>query len=216
MVPVKNFENVKERLSTALTPAERQHLFRCMLVDVLNALSECPELEGTVLVTREPEATALAPCYGAKVLIERENLGHTAASTFAACRLAQVSGTSMLQLPGDLPLLAPPDITALVVQHAEQPAITLAPSRDGRGSNAVLCTPADVLPLHFGNDSFNLHMTESRNLGIEPAICERPGLALDIDTPEDLVFFFNAPSATTTYEYLYSSGIGARLSAQFS
>jgi len=95
--------------------------------------------------------------------------------------------------------------------HGNGPAITLAPSRDHRGSNAVLCTPPDLLPLRFGDDSFKPHLAASRALNIEPAVVERPGLALDIDTPDDLVALLATPSTTRAYDYLRSSGIDKRL-----
>ena len=211
VVPIKNFDHAKERLAGILTASERRSLFTAMLEDVLQTLSQCPALTGIVLVTREPEARALGQRYGARSLIEQANLGHTAASTLGAHSLAADKGTSMLQLPADLPLVNPDDIDALILAHGNGPAITLAPSRDHRGSNAVLCTPPDLLPLQFGDDSFKPHLAASRALNIEPAVVERPGLALDIDTPDDLVALLETPSTTRAYDYLRSSGIDKRL-----
>ncbi|MDG2077783.1 MAG: hypothetical protein P8J24_14610, partial [Arenicellales bacterium] len=59
--------------------------------------------------------------------------------------------------------------------------------------------------------SFTPHLAASRALNIEPAVVERPGLALDIDTPDDLVALLETPSATRTYDYLHSSGIDKRV-----
>ena len=211
VVPIKNFDRAKERLAGILTASERRSLFTAMLEDVLQTLSQCPALTGIVLVTREPQAQILGQRYGARSLIEQSNLGHTAASTLGARSLAANKGTSMLQLPADMPLIKPDDINALILAHGNGPAITLAPSRDHRGSNAVLCTPPDLLPLQFGDDSFKPHLAASRALNIEPAVVERPGLALDIDTPDDLVALLETPSATRTYDYLRSSGIDKRV-----
>ncbi|MGH6920584.1 MAG: hypothetical protein ACREJ0_23105, partial [Geminicoccaceae bacterium] len=116
-----------------------------------------------------------------------------------------------VQVPADLPLLAPADIAALLQAHGRAPSITLAPSRDRLGSNAVACSPPDLLPLRFGDDSFYPHLERARGLGVEPTIVERPGLALDVDTPADLGVFLAAPSATRAYAYLMRSGIAARL-----
>ena len=211
VVPIKNFDRAKERLAGILTASERQSLFTAMLEDVLQTLSQCPALTGIVLVTREPQAQILGQRYGARSLIEQSNLGHTAASALGARSLAANKGTSMLQLPADVPLIKPDDINALILAHGNGPAITLAPSRDHRGSNAVLCTPPDLLPLQFGDDSFKPHLAASRALNIEPAVVERPGLALDVDTPDDLVALLEIPSATRTYDYLRSSGIDKRV-----
>ena len=211
IVPVKNLQNAKQRLASVLSGAERHALFRAMLEDVLTALSECRGLAGVVLVTLDAEARALAARYGARVLEEQENRGHTAASSFGARRLAQEGVAGMVQLPADIPLVTSEDIDALLEAHAAAPAVTLAPSRDERGSNAVACSPADVLPLRFGDDSYFPHLQRARALGIEPAIVHRPGLALDVDTPDDLLAFLATPSRTRAYDFLVRSGIAERV-----
>ncbi len=211
MVPVKNLQHAKQRLAKVLSGAERHALFRAMLEDVLSALSETRGLAGIVLVTRDPEARALAARYGARVLEEHENRGHTAASNFGARNLASEGVPGMVQLPADIPMVTPEDIDALLKAHGPAPAVTLAPSRDERGSNAVACSPADLLPLRFGNDSYFPHLERARALGIEPAIVRRPGLALDLDTPDDLLAFLATPSRTRSYDYLADSGIAERV-----
>jgi 2-phospho-L-lactate guanylyltransferase len=182
-----------------------------MLQDVLQTLSESRELAGLLVVTRDEEAASIARDYGARILAEKESLGHTAASTLGAQTLAREKKTGMLQVPADIPLVSPADIATLIEVHGTAPAITLAPSRDRTGSNAVLCSPADILPLQFGDYSFPPHVKKSQELGIEPVVVDRPGLGLDIDTPDDLVALLRAPSQTRSYRYLLASGIGRRL-----
>ena len=211
VVPVKDLHHAKQRLAGVLSPKEREALFCAMLEDVLCALAASAGLAGILLVTRDPKARDLAPRYGARVLMEEENRGHTAASTLGARALAQQGRAGMVQVPADLPLLTPQDIGALLEAHGQAPAVTLAPSRDEQGSNAVACSPPDVLPLRFGAASFLPHLRRARALGIEPQIVKRPGLALDIDTPEDLAAFLAAPSPTRAYAYLAQSGIAERL-----
>lgn len=211
VLPVKDFAAAKQRLAGVLCPDERRALFAAMLEDVLGALAASPGLTGILMVTRDPVAQDLGARYGAKVLMEHENRGHTAASTLGARTLAQQGVAGMMQVPADLPLLTPADIAALLAAHAYAPAVTLAPSRDERGTNAVVCSPADLLPLRFGDDSFAPHLECARAIGIEPQIVRRPGLALDIDTPDDLAAFLAAPSPTRAFAYLAGSGIAERL-----
>jgi len=213
VVPVKDLHLAKQRLAAVLGPEERRALFRAMLEDVLSVLAASEGLAGTLLVTRDGEACALARGYGARVLAEAANLGHTAASSLGARALAQRGAAGMVQVPADVPLVTPADIAALLEAHGDAPAVTLAPSRDERGSNAVVCSPPDLLPLRFGADSFLPHVRRAQALGIEPEIVRRPGLALDIDTPEDLAAFLAAPSQTRAYAYLAESGIAERLAA---
>jgi 2-phospho-L-lactate/phosphoenolpyruvate guanylyltransferase len=209
VVPVKDLHAAKQRLAGVLGAKERQALFCAMLEDVLCALAACAGLAGTLVVTRDPQARDLARRYGAQVLADA-NRGHTAASTLGARALAQRGIAGMVQVPADIPLLTPGDVGALLEGHGEPPAVTLAPSRDGRGSNAVVCSPADALPLRFGDDSFHPHVQRARSLGIEPRIVRRPGLALDVDTPEDLAALLAVASATRAYAYLTESGIAER------
>jgi len=214
LVPVKNLQHAKQRLSDILAPAERHAFFHAMLEDVLSVLSACQGLAGIALVTRDREAKVLAARYGARVLEEQRNRGHTAASSFGAHTLAAEGATGMVQLPADIPLVSVQDIDALLQAHACAPSVTLAPSRDERGSNAVACSPPDLLPLRFGDDSYFPHLNRARALGIEPGIVHRPGLALDVDTADDLRAFLATPSATRARDYLISTGIAERATAQ--
>ncbi len=211
LVPVKNLRDAKQRLASVLSAGERHELFRAMLEDVLSVLSDSRGLAGVALVTRDDEVTALAGRYGARVLVEEENRGHTAASSFGARVLAEDGMPGMVQLPADIPLLTPEDIDALLQIHGSAPAVTLAPSRDQRGSNAVVCSPPDVLPLRFGDDSYFPHLQRARELGIEPGIVHRAGFALDVDTPDDLLAFLSTPSGTRAYDYLVRTGIAERV-----
>lgn len=210
VVPVKDLQHAKQRLAGVLSPRERRELFRAMLEDVLGALAASEGLAGILLVTRDPEARRLAAHYGARVLEEQENRGHTAASRLGARTLAK-EGAGMVQVPADIPLVTPEDVHALLRIHRAAPAVTLAPSRDERGSNAVACSPADLLPLRFGDDSFFPHLDRARELGLEPQIVRRRGFALDIDTPADLAAFLAEPSNTRAYACLAKSGIAERM-----
>ena len=214
IMPVKNIENAKQRLASALTPAERCCLFAAMVEDVLSTMSRCRSLAGVLVVTRDPEAMRLAKRYDARVLVENSNAGHTAASRFGAQTLAAEGIAGMIQIPGDLPAMTSEDVDTVLAAHGEAPAVTIAPSHDELGSNAVACSPPDLLPLRFGEDSFFRHLERARALGIEPAIIKRDGLALDIDSPEDLISFLAKPCKGRTLTYLRESGIAERLSDQ--
>ena len=211
VVPVKDLHTAKQRLADVLGGGERHQLFRAMLEDVLSVLADCHRLAGVALVTGDGEARMLAARYGARVIEETQNCGHTAASSFGARTLAAEGAAGMLQVPGDVPLISVADIDAVLDAHGTAPAVTLAPSRDELGSNAVACSPPDVLPLRFGDDSYFPHRRRAQSLGIEPAIVHRPGLALDVDTPDDLSAFLATPSDTRAFQYLAGSGIADRL-----
>src|SRR5262245_45301975 len=212
ILPIKSFRHAKQRLAGVLAATERAELARVMAEDVLSTLAASPDLAGILVITGDPEARRLAARYRASVLLDEEERGHTAAASLGARILAQEGAAGMVQVPADIPLVSPEDIGALLAAHGEAPTITLAHARDERGTNAVACFPAAVMPRPFGGDSLVAQCRRARAHGIERRIVRRPRLGLDIDTPDDLAAFLAAPSsATRTAKYLADSGIGRRI-----
>lgn len=198
VVPVKERDRAKERLAPALPPPLRQALAASMLEDVLAALSATSGLAGLILVTVDPAARILARHYGARVVETGAREGHSGAVAAAAQLLTAEGAAGMLTLPGDIPLVTADEIEALLAAHRPALSFTIAPSHDEHGSNAVLLSPPDAVPLRFGPDSFFPHLRAAAALGIRPNVLHLPGIGLDIDTPEDLLAFARRPSATRT------------------
>ncbi|MGH7066028.1 MAG: 2-phospho-L-lactate guanylyltransferase [Stellaceae bacterium] len=198
VVPVKERDRAKERLAPALPPPLRQALAAAMLEDVLTALAAAPGLAGLILVTVDPAAHILARHYGARVVETGAREGHSGAVAAAAQLLAAEGAAGMLTLPGDIPLVTADEIEALLAAHRPAPSFTIAPSHDEQGSNAVLLSPPDAVPLRFGPDSFFPHLRAAAARSIRPNVLHLPGIGLDIDTPEDLLAFARRPSATRT------------------
>jgi 2-phospho-L-lactate guanylyltransferase len=196
VVPVKDTGAAKQRLAPAVPAALRRQLALAMLEDVLAALAAAPDLAGRLVVTRDPAATALAARWGAESTEEGAADGHTGAVMAAACRLAGERRGAMLTLPGDVPLVTAAEIAALLAAHRPAPSFTIAPSHDEKGSNAVLLSPPDAVPLRFGDDSFFPHLAAARACGIAPSVLHLPGIALDIDNPRDLAHFARLGSCT--------------------
>lgn len=211
VLPCKNSKDAKQRLSPILREHERREFFLFMLEDVLSALVSTPGLHGIVMVTRDVEAQRLAAQFGAEVWLEHENMGHTAAVRSGARFLAATNRMSMITIPGDVPSVTPNELEQVIEAHRPAPSVTIAPARDKLGSNAVACSPPDVVSLRFGDNSFYPHLRSVREKGIEPCVIESPGLGLDIDRPDDLAEFSRTPSATRTYAYLQSAGLLERI-----
>jgi 2-phospho-L-lactate guanylyltransferase len=216
VVPVKEFEGAKQRLSPALSPDERRLLATTMLEDVLDAVSAVRELAGLLVVTVDPVAASLAVRYGARIVTEGARDGHTGAVAAAARLLAREGQAGMMTMPGDIPRLSAAEIAATLAAHRAAPAFTIVPAHDDLGSNTVVCSPPDAVPLRFGENSFYPHLDAARKRGIEPLVIRQPGIGMDIDNPLDLVTFLkmSPPLPTRTLAFLQQSGVAGRLLAR--
>lgn len=198
VVPVKERGLAKERLAPVLGPQMRQALALAMLEDVLAALTATPGIPGILVVTVDPEASRLAARYGTRLVETGARNGHTGAVAAAARLLAAEGRAGMLTVPGDIPLVSPAELAELLAAHPPAPSFTIAPSHDELGSNAIACSPPDAVALRFGENSFYPHLRAAEAHGIKPNVLHLPGIALDIDNPEDVVSFMRIDAPTRT------------------
>ena len=63
--------------------------------------------------------------------------------------------------------------------------VAVAPDRHRRGTNGLALDAGLDFAFRFGAGSFAAHMAEAARLGVAAQALDNPGLALDIDTPED-------------------------------
>ena len=201
VVPVKEFARAKQRLAPFLSPRLRGELAAAMFEDVLETLSATRGLAGIVVVTIDPAASEIALRHGAKIWAEGARDGHTGAVTAAAHRLA-ANGSAMLTMPSDIPRVATADVASLLTAHEGGAAFAIAPAWDELGSNAIVCSPADLVPLRFGPSSFFPHLAAVRALGLQPTVLRNDAIALDIDEPAELARFMEKRSLTRTWELL--------------
>jgi len=201
IVPVKEYARAKQRLAAILSPRVREELAAAMFEDVIQALSEVPDLAGIVVVTVDPAAAAIALRSGADNWRDGARDGHSGDVAAAARRLA-ANGSTMLTMPGDIPRVTAADIADVLASHPAGAAFTIAPAWDERGSNTILCSPADLVPLRFGPDSFFPHLAAARALGLMPTIVRNDAIALDLDEPAELARFMEKPSRTRAWALL--------------
>jgi 2-phospho-L-lactate guanylyltransferase len=195
VIPVKDTRQAKQRLAARLSPDARRVLALTMFEDVLTALAAVKELAGIIVVTVDPLVAAMSIRQGAVVTEAGAHEGYTGAVMATARRLG-ADGHGMLAMPGDIPLVTSDDIRALLCVHREAPSFTIVPARDFQGSNAVLISPADAVPLRFSENSFYPHLAAAEAVGITPKIHRCASIELDIDTPDDLVTFKMACART--------------------
>ena len=185
LVPVKRLAQAKSRLRPVLSDSQRRELVLAMLEDILRLAFGQPAIASTAVVSADDDVLAFARGLGAQPIREpRSARGLNAALAFAAEALAREGAAGMLVLPADVPLATPEDIQAILSAWQEA-QVVLCPSHSG-GTNALALRPPQALPLRFGPRSFAAHRRAAVERGLPVAVVSRPGLAVDIDRPEDL------------------------------
>jgi 2-phospho-L-lactate guanylyltransferase len=186
IVPVKPLNRGKSRLAGILSRVERLELNRHLLTHTLDTLQIIPAIEQVLVISRDPEALALARTHGAKTVQEKKTSHLNDALIRATFVASKYATAGVLVLPADLPLLTPEDIQAMMARAVNPPVVVIAPDRHRQGTNALLISPAGLIEYNFGPGSFDLHCAQAEKIGARLEICELSSLALDIDYPEDL------------------------------
>ena len=174
IVPLKQGPERKSRLAKALSAQARAALSDRMARHVLVCLGDCPSIERVILLSPAPLEDCAAEW--------RRDGGQGLNRELADVR-ADLGPVPVLVIHGDLPCLEAEDVEALI--EAAGHGIAIAPDRHETGTNALAIADGRAFPFAFGADSFARHKQEA---GPAAAIVSRPGLALDIDTPDDLEF----------------------------
>jgi 2-phospho-L-lactate guanylyltransferase len=186
IVPVKPLRRGKSRLAGILSEDERTELNRSLLQNTLKTFADLKEVEEVLVISRDPQALAIARQYGARTVRE-DGQPELNTALKRATVIAQVYATrGVLVLPADLPLLTREDVLALIERAGEPPAVVIAPDRHGTGTNALLISPAGLIEYDFGENSFQRHCQRAKEAGARLEIVDLPSLGLDVDLPEDL------------------------------
>jgi 2-phospho-L-lactate/phosphoenolpyruvate guanylyltransferase len=186
IVPVKPIRRGKSRLAKVLSESERADLNWRLLNRTLKVLSSVREIGRVLVVSRDPEALALARDYGALTLQEEGEPKLNTALKRATLFLRQYTLRSLLILPVDLPLLSPDDIRQVIAADPGPPGVVIVPDRHHQGTNMLLVDPPGFLEYEYGPGSFERHCERARLVKARLKVVELPSLALDIDNPDDL------------------------------
>jgi 2-phospho-L-lactate/phosphoenolpyruvate guanylyltransferase len=192
IVPHRGLAAAKTRLAPVLDHDERIALARTLLVRVLGVARQAGD--DVVVITPAAELEPIVAEAGARLAVQR-GMGLNAGLDQAR-EAAEADGVDRLViLHGDLPNLAADDVRTLVAAAVGERSVAIAPDRLGTGTNGLVLAPPGVIGFRFGTGSFAAHRTEAQAAGVEPAIVARPGLAFDLDTPEDLARWLELGSA---------------------
>lgn len=221
VVPAKPLARAKARLAAVLSVEERRALTLAMLADVctvavasgVGAVRVVASDEDTFATAREAGAEVVAdptPDAGLVPSLEAVSPGDAADVTDAADSPDSGPagrGGGVLVLSSDLPAASPEDVRAVCGGRG----VALAPDRAGGGTNALWRSPPRAIPLAFGAGSRRAHEDLAAGAGVPFRLVVRPGLALDVDTPDDLEAAWNAAIGPATRAALTQLGFPNRL-----
>jgi 2-phospho-L-lactate guanylyltransferase len=173
-----------------------------MLEDLLSTLTSTPALDEVRVLTDDEEVGRVAAACGASARVQRPDPGLNAAIEQANAEAQTEGSGATVVVLGDLPLLRPIDVEA-VVEAGREASVVIVPSGDG-GTALLLRRPPNCVPARFGPSSFDQHLSASRERGIEPFVAEEipETIRIDLDTPEDADRIRDAGLSGRTVELL--------------
>jgi 2-phospho-L-lactate guanylyltransferase len=203
IVPVKRFAAAKRRLAAGIADERREALVEAMLEDVLEAIGEARTIDRTIVVSDEPRAGEAAKAAGAEVVPDpgdgrgapsdtaaagggSGSPGHSNAALAGIARAEAEGASCVVLLPGDCPLLDPRELDRLLTGVPGR-YVAVVPDRHGTGTNALVLSPPGAIGPAFGEGSCARHVAAARQAGVPYAVEELASLALDLDTPADVV-----------------------------
>jgi 2-phospho-L-lactate guanylyltransferase len=181
---VKAFADAKRRLDGALGDGARRALVRAMAEQVVSAAAPLP----VAVVCDDTEVADWARALGALVVWE-PGRGLNGAVEEGVARLGAMGVERVTVAHGDLPratglgTLTPFD------------GVTLVPDRRDDGTNVVELPVGCGFRFSYGPGSFARHRAECRRIGLPARVLRAPGLAFDVDWPDDLSGAFTGPPA---------------------
>lgn len=191
LIPIKALRAAKSRLGPELDESQRARLGLVLAERVVCAAAAARGVDRVLVVTRDERILDLAGAWHAVAVRERGGEGEADALNAALDegrrRALELGSTELAVVVADLPTVEPEDVAAVFDALASGASVVLARAHDRDGLGALGLRPADALPFRFGDGrALHHHATEARQRGLATVVLDRPGLAIDIDTAEDL------------------------------
>ncbi|NIB38841.1 5-amino-6-(D-ribitylamino)uracil--L-tyrosine 4-hydroxyphenyl transferase CofH [Pseudomaricurvus alkylphenolicus] len=211
LIPVKRFTEAKKRLRQGLHQkygVSAEALARAMLMDVVESVSGVSDIAGVAVVTSETSISQSLP--NVRVIPEPPGCDMNGAIAEGLQTLSEDGVKRVVILPADIPLLTRNDLEQ-ALRELDLHRLGGIPSYDEKGTNLLILDTDTGFTPQFGVASFQKHLQQCRELGIDPAIAQINGISRDMDYLEDVDAFFEDMSnrdnafASHTYCLLYAA-----------
>lgn len=186
IIPVKTFSKAKTRLD--LSPNKIEELCKVMLEEILHIISISPQIEKTVLVTKEKQAIQIGEKFKAVVIIDENEESVNGAVALADKYLLENGFDASIVFPQDIPYIKTQDIDFMLKYKTHPNFAIIVPSRRFDGTNALVRMPINLMKTHYDEDSYKIHMNTAKEHTLNVAMVFVKRIMWDVDNAEDLKF----------------------------
>ncbi|MEX2192048.1 MAG: 2-phospho-L-lactate guanylyltransferase [Nitrosarchaeum sp.] len=186
IVPVKTFSLAKTRLGLSLQ--QKEDLCKIMLEEILHILSISPQIEKTIIVTKEEKAIELGKKYNAIIIPDKEEKSVNNAVALADKYLLENKFDASIVFPQDIPFVKTQDIDFMLNYKVPPNFAIVVPSRRFDGTNALVRMPIDLMITHYDEDSYKIHMNTAKEYTRNVALVFVKRIMWDVDNMDDLRF----------------------------
>ena len=161
IIPVKNLDHTKTRLSSVLDLEARQALTLRVLDQTLRVLRSCRAITEILVLTPDDRVLSFATRRNVRTLRE-EGRGLNEAMEQATLWAMDGRYDALLILPADLPYLMEQDVEAMItLGRNKERIVVIAPNEGRNGTNGLFIRPPGILRYCFGPESFVRHQSQA-------------------------------------------------------
>ncbi len=184
--PVKTFSYAKTRLD--LSSQQIEDLCKVMLEEILHTISISPQIEKSILVTKEEKAIDIGKKFNTITIIDEKDESVNSAVALADKYLLENNFDASIVFPQDIPYIKTQDIDFMLNYKAPPNFAIVVPSRKFDGTNALARMPVDLMETHYDEDSYKIHMNTAKEHTLNVAMVFVKRIMWDVDNTEDLEF----------------------------
>lgn len=182
ILPVKRLDAAKSRLDALFDPGQRRELAAAMLEDALDLCAAAKFISWHVLSADDTVLRKGAE-RGFATVEDPPSGGLNDSLTYAIERLSKADSVTII--PADAPLATVAELQDILDTGAISDVVVVPAERDA-GTNGLYLSPPDLMAPRFGESSFSSYLRNAHETGLRCSILPLEGLALDIDSPEDV------------------------------
>ena len=191
VIPMKNLNFAKSRLSTILTWQQRKNLIFFLLDITTKALKESRLITEIIVVSSDKTIENFSFENRLKFIKEDSDSGVNNAVILADRYCINNNIDANIVIPHDLPFISAKEIDQICNNSEKYPkCIIICPSKRFDGTNILFRKPPNVIKTFYDDNSYMNHLKEAQKHNIPIESLELDNLMFDIDTREDLIELF--------------------------